>query len=734
MQKHILFIFLWNFQYSVAQDLKPVDFKKDFQYNITSTKDKIIVDGHLNEATWQSAEIGSDFWQKVPYFAEGADPKTEIRLSYDDKYLYVAAKCYQSEPLTITTLKRDVYWDNDGIAIVLDPLNTKTNSVLFGTSAIGVQYDATRSSSSSFSSDWSNKWYVETQVTDEFWSAEFAIPFKILRYDPTLKEWGMNFVRNIKYNNQFHNWTAVPEGFWPPNAAFAGALIWDTPPSQKKGNFNLIPYVSAGVNKSKNESTQFNYDVGIDAKVALTSTLNIDLTFNPDFSQIEADELVTNLTRFNISLPEKRTFFLENADVFADFGTGGIRPFFSRRIGLDSDLEAVPILYGVRATGNINKDNRIGVMNIHSRSSTSSFAQNQSAISYKRQFGRSHIQGLFLNRQAYDKTDAVNDDYGRNISLEGLYQSDNGEINIWGGTHGSLKAGYKNKNMVYNIGSKYRNANWTFATEYVMFQENYFADIGFTARVNNYDAERDTTIRAGFNSEYAYIEYQKRPRSGVIQRHQFDIENVTVQNSDWTFNESTTTFHYSMSFNNTAEIESEITYNDINLFYPFSFTGDTPFPKDRYQNFSGEVSFSSDERKAFSMNASAKTGGFYNGRLTSFDFGVNYRIQPWGNFSVGYQWNDLSFPDPYGQSKITALVSKVEIGFSKNILWTTLFQYVDQSDYMGINSRLQWRFSPMSDIFLVYVDNYDVNTPSSNGSQSLLSNNRAVILKVNYWY
>lgn len=712
-----------------------MDLKKEFQYHINATIDEIVLDGRLNEATWSNAEVGSDFWQKIPYFAEGADPRTEIRLAYDDDFLYVAAKCFQTEPVTIFSLKRDEYWDNDGIAIVLDPLNTRTNAVLFGTSAVGVQWDATSTPTNTASSDWSNKWYVETEVTDEFWAAEFAIPFKILRYDPSLNEWGMNFVRNIKYCNEYHNWTAVPEGFWPPNAAFAGALIWDTPPTKKKGNFNLIPYVSAGVSQQAADPIpQSNAKVGIDAKIALSSALNLDLTLNPDFSQIEVDELVTNLTRFDISLPEKRTFFLESADVFSDFGTNGIRPFFSRTIGLDQNLQAVPILYGARATGNIGKNNRIGVMNIHSLSSENSFAQNQSAISYKRFFGRSFVQGLFLNRQSFEQTELVQNDYGRNISLEGLYQSDDGVLQVWGAGHGSIKRGFKDKNMVYNAGIKYRDANWTFVSDFVQFQENYFADMGFTARVNNYDALRDTTIRVGFNTQYNYAEYQRRPRSGSIQRHQIDLENQLVFNPDWSFNEMMTTLHYGISFKNTATIDSRLTFNDISLLFPFSFTRSTPLPTIRYKTLTGSLSFQSDRRKDLSFRATASTGGFYNGRLNVLQLSGNYRIQPWGNFSLGYQLNDLVFPDPYGQSLITSFLSKVEIGFNRNLLWTTLFQYIDQFDYMGINSRLQWRFSPMSDLFLVFVDNYDIFTIPPSTSRFLKSNNRALILKVNYWY
>ncbi len=726
-------VLILHSQFVFAQSKESRDFKADFRYQITATIDDIKVDGKLEEATWQNAATGTDFWQKVPYFEEGADPKTEIMLAYNDNFLYVAAKCYQTEDVTITTLKRDVYWSNDGIAIILDPLNTKTNAVLFGTSAVGVQWDATRTATSDISSDWSNKWYVETQITDEYWSAEFAIPFKILRYDQTQGEWGMNFVRNITYCNEFHNWTAVPEGFWPPNPAFAGALVWDQPPSKKKGNFNLIPYVTAGINKTKDEDIEYNFDAGLDGKLAITSTLNMDVTFNPDFSQIEADELVTNLTRFNISLPEKRTFFLENADVFADFGTGGIRPFFSRRIGLNSDLQPVPILYGARVTGNVSQDIRIGAMNVQSRSSENSLAQNQSAISIKKQFGTSFVQGLFLNRQAYDDKQFDSDDYGRNASLEGMYLTENGQLRMWGAAHASFKKDYKGNNMVYNAGGKFRNANWTFVADGIMFQENYFADMGFTARVNNYDASRDTTVRIGFNSAYGYMEYQFRPRKGFVNNHRFSIENNTIVNADWNFNEMNNQFAYNLSTKNTESLNLRFTHNDLQLLFPFSFSDDVPLPAQRYKTFNARLALSSDGRKALSFDGAAQTGSFYNGRLTRFNINANFRIQPWGNFSVGYQWNDLNFPDPYGQSKITALVSKLEIGFTKNLLWTTLFQYVDQSDYMGINSRLQWRFSPMSDIFLIYVDNYDIEYLMPN-DRSLRTNNRAVVLKVGYWY
>ena len=420
--KAFLIAFLWlsllwgGIVASAQPDVK--DFKEIFRLKMSPLTEVLQVDGKLDESIWSQLDVATDFWQKSPNVAEHASPRTEVMMTYDDKHLYIGAKCYQDKPRIIQTLKRDEFWDSDGIGILLDPLNEKTNCFIFGVSAAGVQMDAVRSAISDMNTDWSNKWSAEVDVQDGYWTAEIKIPLSILRYDASLTEWGLNFIRNATYVNQFHNWTAVPAQFWPVEPAYAGTLVWEEAPEKQKGNFNLIPYVTSNVSKNKGEPTNTSFDTGLDGRIAITSSLNMDVTFNPDFSQIEVDELVTNLTRFSIFLPEKRTFFLENRDIFSDYGSPGARPFFSRTIGLDKNRNNVPIIYGLRLSGNASPDVRLGVMNIHTATTETSLGQNNTAISVKKQFGRSFVQGMFLNRQAFDGTESVSGDYGRNTSLE----------------------------------------------------------------------------------------------------------------------------------------------------------------------------------------------------------------------------------------------------------------------------------------------------------------------------
>lgn len=723
------FLFLLASAPCIFAQVDVADFKEVFRVENNKSDHPIKVDGILDEDIWKSQNLATDFWQKIPYFDEGADPRTEVRFTYDDNYLYMGALCIQEVPIVIQSLKRDEFWDNDGIAMTLDPLNTRTNAFLFGVTAAGAQWDAQYAANSGINSNWSNKWKAEVKIYDGYWTAEIAIPFKILRYDPTKTEWGVNIVRGIQAINEFHNWTAVPESFWPPNPAFAGAMVWDQAPKATSGNYNLIPYVTASVNSEPNSNPSCKANAGLDARIALSSTINADLTLNPDFSQIEVDEQVTNLTRFSIFLPEKRTFFLENSDVFGNFGVGSVRPFFSRRIGIDENGNAIPLIYGLRATGNLTETLRAGVMNTHTASNDENTGLNQSAISVQKRYGLSYIQGLFTNQHGFDGINAIDGSASRNLSLEGNYTTNDGQKSIWGGLHRSFKSGYTDKAGFYTAGARFQNANWELSADFMSVQENYATDMGYNIRIENYDALRDTSIRVGFNQTYSYADYVIRPAEGKIIRHRFGVENLLVFNPDWSFNERFNRLRYFLTFRNTSELNIRFDNNELELLFPFSFVSNgDPLPAARYNYSSINLEFGSDERKLFQYDLSTKIGQFYNGTLNQFTVGLNYRVQPWGNFGIEYEFNQLNFPESYGNGLITALRSKVEIGFSRNLLWTNLFQFVDQRDFMGINSRLQWRFAPMSDLFLVYIDNYDVLGPVIN------TRNRAVALKLNYWY
>jgi hypothetical protein len=368
-------------------------------------------------------------------------------------------------------------------------------------------------------------------------------------------------------------------------------------------------------------------------------------------------------------------------------------------------------------------------MNTHTTANEDNTGQNQAAFSVQKRFGLSNVQALFANRQAFDKFDPIKKDFSRNASLEGLFKTDDGQKTVWVGVHQSYKDGFNNKNGFYNLGGEYQNPQWNIRSSGMIVQDNYFTDLGFNLRIDNYDAIRDTSIRLGFNQWESSIDYTIRPQEGKIQRHNFGIENTLTYNPDWSFNERNNRLSYFLRFQNTSEIAVRLTNDEVELQFPFSFVSDgEPLPADRYNYSSINFEYNSDGRKLFQYELSTRVGELYNGTIQQFMLGANYRVQPWGNFGIQYQYNNLVFPTPYGNGKITALLSKVEIGFTRDLIWTTLFQFVDQADFMGINSRLQWRFAPMSDLFLVYIDNYDF-LPNM-----IETNNRAIALKINYWY
>ncbi len=704
----------------------------DFQVGIKKAETTIKIDGVLDELDWENAIPAKDFWEKYPDNKKRATTKTEARLTYDAHFLYIGFTCYDSSSNhIIPTLKRDVnYFDGDGIAVLLDPINRQSNAYMFGVSPLGVQSETTIEAFGDPTFSWDNKWFAAVKQYTDRWTVEVAIPFKTLRYEAGKTEWGINFVRNDIKHGQYHTWTRVPLQFDGIAIGFLGTLNWDAPPPVEKGNVTLIPYLLAGAANdfTVNNKTDKVVRMGGDAKWSLNSQLNLDATINPDFSQVDVDEQMTNLSRFSLFFPEKRTFFLENSDVLADLGSPPAnRPFFSRRIGLDADGQRVPIQFGLRLSGNLNKTLRVNALNMQTAKTDGQSAYNYSAAAIQQALkGRSFFKLGILNRQGVSDGKFSKTDYVRDLSGEVSFVSKNNLLDGWLVAHHSIQPNVKKQNNYLEFGLWYHNETWNLLNYSGQVGSNYATGMEFFPRLDNYDAFRDTTLRIGYQHNTTFGGYRIIPKNKQhVTQINFQGSLQFVWNPDNSFNNRSSSISNSLQFKNTAQFEISVNNEDSRLPVHTSFTDYEPLPPAKYVFTNGSISYSSDLRKKFMFETNLTVGEFYNGKQLSMSAGINYRRTPWGVFGLRLERYDLQFPEPYKRSLLYLINSKTELSFSKNLIWTTFFQYNTQANNFNINSRLQWRYKPMSDIFIVFTDNH--------GTLPFERENRALVLKMNYW-
>lgn len=724
-----------------AQTLDRAAQQAAYRLAIAHTSDDIRVDGDLSEKTWQSAAVTSEFWLKWPRDGAPAPEQTEVRCAYDNRYLYIAVTAHDTTPnYVIQSLKRDIgYWDSDGFAVVLDPSNAAVNGYFFGTSANGVQTEALLATGNEEEDrNWDNTWVVKTRNYSDHWTAEFAIPLRILRFKEEQNTWGINFIRNDLSNGVYSVWARIPFQFDGLDLGWTGALEWDKAPRKVKGNYNVIPYVTTSFSKNHetNEQLKTKPNVGIDVKIGIGSGLNLDVTVNPDFSQVEIDEQVVNLTRFDVQLPEKRTFFLENGDLFGNFGIPPIRPFFSRTIGLDNRGAPLPILGGLRLTGNLNADTRIGAMTMLTGKQGDSPSRQYTALAANyRVFGRSTVSGYFLDREEFSRRgEILKKQFSRNAGIELGFTSSDGKWSGWLSHHRSFKPGISKENWWGNFGGQYRVRGFSWLSDFLHMGENYYADLGFERRIENFDLVRDTTLRIGYKFWYNEFSYQVFPKNkgGRLNFAEFGGEIFHVFNPNGSFNESSNTLFASLNFKNTSELSFKFSPNWADVPVPFKFDDDEDLqkcpalPPGRYQFASAGFEWSSDYRQPVFYGISGGAGEFYNGKQLQAGIELTCRFQPILNVALRAQYNRLDFPAPYCDVEFLNITPRLEVFFAKNIWWTTFLQYNTQADNFNINSRFQWRFRPMSDLFVVYTDNYGVEVFGVK--------NRALTAKVNCWF
>ncbi len=732
-----VFFFIFLYFNLLGQKIRVENFQKEFQIQIAQTDIPVKIDGVLDDSIWSLSEKKSDFNMKFPTDVGTPKSKTIVQLAHDDQFLYVAFTCFDSGKSIIQSLKRDIgHYDNDGVGIMLDPQNSHTNGFIFVINALNAQSEdqVSLGQSDGLSWSWNCKWFSATHRYKDRWTAEMAIPFKSLRYPSGQQVWGVNFLRVDMVNNQYSGWTPVPTNFKIYNMAYTGSLLWDKVLPTPKKNAVLIPFFTSNVqgDHENNLPNKYGASAGLDAKITLNSSLNVDLTLNPDFSQVEVDQQVTNLTRFSIFLPEKRSFFLENADIFGEYGIPGIiTPFYSRKIGLDKDNNAIPILGGARLSGNINTSTRFGIMNMQTVSKGTYMPENFSAISFnKKVLSRSVFKIYFLNRENFQtvrqqKEEPLNA-YGRNAGTSFNYFSKDQKWNGWYSFHHSFKQGISKENNFQDGGFEFNGKKFSSIIDIASVGTNFYTDMGYVQRISNYDAARDTSIRVGFKHLFTSMSFLGFPTKGPMLRRSLKLETYSVLNPNNTFNESDLTLSYQAEFKNASSIKSSVIHNEVDLLYPIAFTNAHPLPAAHYQYAQAAITYSSDSRKLLSYLLTYTGGQFYNGKINSILASITLRSRPHFNLILQAEFDQLQFPVLYGNSQLLLVSPKIEYNFNTKISWTTFMQYNTQANNFNINSRFQYRFKPMSDLYLVYTDNY-FTTPF------MQNKNRAIVLKINYW-
>ena len=296
-----------------------------------SLSDQVIkVDGRLDEEIYRRFEPASDFIQQEPKEGQPATERTEVWVFFDDKNVYVSARCLDSHPerMIANEMRRDHFnlFENENFAVVFDTFHDKRNGYMFYTTPLGGLFDGLITDETNINRDWNTVWDAKAARDDHGWTVEFAIPFKSLRYGAEAL-WGINFRRRVRWKNETSYLTSIPASFGRrgiTKLSSAADMTGLESPTHSRA-FEIKPYTTGSLktDRALADRNDLSGEVGFDAKVTISSALALDLTYNTDFAQVEDDLQQVNLSRFSVFFPEKRDFFLEGQGIFSLGAQGG---------------------------------------------------------------------------------------------------------------------------------------------------------------------------------------------------------------------------------------------------------------------------------------------------------------------------------------------------------------------------------------------------------------------------
>ena len=713
------------------------------------TETPLKVDGLLNDPAWQNALFQGQFTQREPDEGAPASEKTELGFLYNDNNLYIGIKCYDSEPGKIIAreMRRDaVVDDDDYFEFVLDTYHDHRSAYYFITNPHGVKREAKMANEGrDYNPAWDGVWSCKAKITEEGWFVEIAIPWKTLRFDEEgSSAWGFNCARMIRRKNEHVYWQHIPREFGRQAGIFrlsqAGSLhgIAD---AQMGGNLELMPYFLGGMENDSNTNfaTDRMSDVGLDAEVALTANLALDLTINTDFAQVEADQEQVNLTRFSLYYPEKREFFLEGAEVFAFGGSGGSRwhhggsdmdLFYSRRLGLVDGHEA-RILGGAKMVGKVGKY-QVGLMNILTDDvtyreedlSTTVNGANFTVVRFRRDIlQRATIGMMLLNKEVLHSSY-----FNRSLGVDGhfplsLYFTVSGYLAATFGpekTEDGQTIDRNKQNLAGKISLDYNSDLWRASLSHLDIGAQFNPEMGFIRRTD-------------FRLSNASIEYAPRPKqSSVIRQFGYQLEGRYRSNHENRMLDNEIEASFSIEFQNSSRFSFNIQRQSEFIDYDWEVREGFLIPKGTYTGFMVSLNAQSDKSRAIAGGIDIDYGNYYSGHQMSFGLDSTITRIRRLRMELEFRHNNIRLPD--GNFRTNTLGMRMFYFFSTDLYVKAYLQWNDDKYYNAGRERivsdvlLRWIYRPACNLYVVYNDARLVGP----GNTEIV--NRTLMVKVTYFW
>ncbi len=701
-----------------AQSASDIDYgTARFERKLLATQatGPIVLDGKLDEPTWNSAPVASGFLQNEPREGEPATFDTEVRMLYDDQALYLGVFARDDEPqaIIVSDLKKDFNAAaGDAFLVVLDTFQDGRNGFVFATNPAGAKWDAQMANEGRESNaNWDGIWEVRTRIAETGWYAEIRIPFRTLKFtnaDP--QTWGLNFQRRLRRRNEESFWSPLPRIYNIDRVSLAGSIdgLRQLHPGR---NLRMKPYAAGSSSTVGTSASDGDFDAGVDLKYGLTTGLTLDATVNTDFSQVEADEQQVNLTRYSLLFPEKREFFLENSGIYqfglpSTGGSGGggsaspaasgrqnsppdTRMFFSRQIGLSEAGAAIPILAGGRVTGHAGPL-AVGALNIQQREQGLVPATNFTAIRLDRSvLANSDVGVIFLNK------DTAGAAYNRVAGADANFRF--GQLSM--GAYGVKTAAPETvvpgsgEDFSARANLNYQSRSWIVRGAYEAIGRRFRDELGFVPRV-------------GVNHTAGYLRRNYRPKwaSGIGVREigphvhfdQFDRRDGTGTESRYFDG------HLVLTMNDGGFFETGVNTNREGLLAPFLLNSARrvrvgPGVYDFNEYF---ALYRSNNSARFSYETRVSVGGLYDGTRNGYAVGPTIRVNEHFNASVSLQVNDIDLPDASYIS--TLIATRVNYAVNTRMFVNALVQYNNDTRQWSSNLRFNLIHRPLSDVFLVY--------------------------------